>query len=141
MEPSLLCGVALFQRESSVVMDRRYAPSRERTSQLDCACTAARIDDSRASDCIQGTNQFLLLVLHRTHRVHQVAALKAHAVAVGHQPEAQLLADIIGHARRCGCSERKDGHSRKQLAYFVDLSIGRTEVVPPLRNAVRFIDS
>ena len=53
--------------------------------------------------------------------------------------EKQFLLDVADHFRCGGGGEGEDGNLRKELPYFGNFEIGRTEVVAPLGDAVGFV--
>ena len=52
----------------------------------------------------------------------------------------QLRHDVASHPLGGGCGERMERHAGKIVAQASELAIFRTEVVPPLADAVRLVD-
>ena len=82
--------------------------------------------------------EFLQLVFGVAHDIYKVLALETHAATVLGL-EIELLLYILHHRRGCRCRERKDRSLRKEGTQFLYATIGRPEIVPPLRYAVCLI--
>ncbi len=82
----------------------------------------------------------VVFVVSYPHNVCEILALKTHAEEVL-LLEKQFFLDVVYHAGRGGGSEGEDGNVRNQFADIGNLQICRAEVIPPLADAVCFIDS
>src|SRR4051794_1551494 len=51
----------------------------------------------------------------------------------------KLLDDVFAHLRRCGCGKRQNGWVAKRFDGISERQVRRTEIVSPLRDAVRFV--
>ena len=104
------------------------------------AAPAARVDDGRAFHAAENVQEFGLLVVGAAHHVAQVRAGEAHAEhAAALRVETELRADVFHHARRGRGCERQYGHTGQYGADGRYLEVGGTEVVAPLRDAVRLV--
>lgn len=70
--------------------------------------------------------------------VSQVRTFEAHPEHIL-LAEMQLLLNVGDHLGRCRCSQREDRHVRQQFAELMYLQVSRTEVISPLRDAVRLV--
>ena len=84
--------------------------------------------------------ELFFLVLCRSDDVGQVLPFEAHLIGAASFLESQLSADVLHHL---GCGRSGQGEHRhigEHFPYLGDLEVGRSEVVSPLRDAVRLVD-
>ena len=137
--PGLFLGILALGREACVVILGRNTVCKQNVTHLLCLLSVKGIYYCRTANAVKNMQQFLWLVLGLAHDIYKVLSGKAHAEAVLLR-EAQLLLDILHHLGRCRCSERKHGHIGENLTQLLYLTVCRTEIVTPLRDAVSLID-
>ena len=144
--PVALALVLLRMFQSGMIEGGSDASLIDEVSEFLAAPTTACIHNGRTLHAAENVYQFFALVGSIAYYISQVFAFETHAEhmrflfrLIGWR-ESKLLLDILHHLR-CGCgSECQHRHTRQQLPDFGYLKIRRTEVVAPLRNAVRLVD-
>ena len=98
---------------------------------------AAAVDDTRARNRIAYAGDLADFILGFPHDVREIRAFEAR---FKHErfAEAQLVHNVRAHRGR-GCGREGDDGSVDQLTKRADLEVVRTEIVAPLRDAVRFV--
>ena len=97
------------------------------------------VDDCRPRYTAKDVQQFGSLVLGVAYHVGKVLAPETHAITVL-LAEVELLLYVVDHLGCCRCGKRKQWHCGEDVAQFGYASVGRTEIVPPLRYTVRLVN-
>ena len=136
--PELLAMVALARVEPGVIICRRHSRLLQEPDHMLRAAAAAHVDDACPPYPPHYSQQAAELVAVVQNHVCQVFAheTRLEPAAVVHQ---QFRTDILGHPWRSRCREGNDRCCGVILAYVGNLKIRRTEIVAPLRNAVRLV--
>jgi hypothetical protein len=134
--------VALLRVQQAVIkLNAAHASRCQRARRLLHAVASRHVHDDAASFSRRRLGQ-------RNHLAHAGARLglqeEVGAVEAGERrvraAQAQAGRDVGAHAGRRRCSQRQEGHARKQLAQRTELAELLTEVVAPLRHAVRLVN-
>ena len=97
------------------------------------------IDNARARNLVDHTQQLLVLVLDVAHHILQIGTCKATAQHV-RLAKAQLAHNILSHQVGCRGGQRQHGRVGNQTSNLGNAQVRRTEIVSPLRDTVRLID-
>ena len=85
------------------------------------------------------TEYMVIGVLFGAYYVIQIFSVETSDV-LGELFEPKLALYIFAHLAGCRRGKRYKRRARKLVAQFAEFSVFRTEIVPPFRNAVRFVN-
>ena len=114
-----------------MIILRRYTVCHKQVTHLFCFLAVERINYGRTAHASEYMQQFLCLVLGTTHDIHKILAPETHAIAILLLETELLLYILSDFASSCRC-QRKYRHGWEHIAQCLYLTVGRTEVVPPL---------
>ncbi len=137
--PLLLPYRALLARQTSVIETRADALGRKLRAKLLDAVARPHIDYGRAGDARQHAHELTELVLGAPDHIRQVGTgeTAAHDARLA---ERERIHYIGRDGLRRRCRERQHGHARQQPPDLGYAAVGGSEVVAPLRYAVRLVD-
>ena len=138
--PCLLLCILALGREAGMVIFGRDTIGSEKLAHLLCLLAVEGVDDCRPRYTTKDVQQFGSFVLGITHHVGKVLAPEAHTKAVL-LAEVELLLYVIDHLGRCRCCESKKWNGGEDVAQLGNAPVRRTEIVPPLRDTVRLVNS
>ncbi len=136
----LLCGAAQPRIHSGVIGDGGNAVIAQTARNFFGFPSGQAVDDAACAVLLlHKPNQLCLAVVDAPHRIVQIGAVKA-----GHKPlrraQAEGVHDVLPHL--CGGCRSKRGNDRtggQPPDKLRNAPVAGAKVVPPLRNAVRFV--
>ena len=139
LRPSPLRAIAFLQWEAGVIGCGAEAGVREPVRDPKRFPALAHVDDRSTRRALRDAKQPAELVLAARNPEGELGPSE---VATQHMwfPEAQLFLDVGHHPFGGRGRERDHRHLREVLPQVADGQVGRPEVIPPLRDAMRFID-
>ena len=137
--PSLLFFRPFLSRQSCVIKVCRNAILLQKHSIFACFLTVAHIKYARPRHFVEYRKQFANLVLGVYHIVNQVFALETFLEDIVDR-KFQSVLNVVNHFGSCCCSKCKHWHIGQDFADFSNFEVGRTEIVAPLRNAMRLVN-
>jgi hypothetical protein len=125
-----------------VIQARRFARRLQRVVHLLRRLDGRRIDQHCALRRLHQRHGAFELVGFARHLFHPQVQVGPIRTGVDHalRRDVQLLRDIVGNLRRGGGRERQDHRAAQGLQRWSDFQESGPEVVPPLRDAMGFVD-
>ena len=126
--------------ETGVVRQCPDAIALQLRGKLIHALAREAVDDARAAIAARKLSQFRVRRPRlRAHGVVQVGAIETRNMDA-RLAQGELLHDVLPDPLRGSGGEGSDRHLGKSRAYAMELAILRTEVMTPVRNAMRLVD-
>ena len=125
--------------QSGMIKIRCKAVSTQKCGNLLCLLTLSHIDYSRTLNAIadsQYMSELILRISCNIRKVRTVETCRDNIVL----SKTQLLNNILRHCLCGSCSERNDRHISYRLLYLLYFEIRGAEIIPPLRNAMSFVN-
>lgn len=132
---------AHFRREAGVIGARGKAVLLEHRREALGIAARGGIDDGGSAECAEFFQQKRVFFLSaaRIHAEAEIGAMEA-AVKLAGAGDAEVLADFLRDGGRGGGGEGEDARHLELPGDAGDFQVVRAEIVPPLGNAMRFID-
>ena len=136
--PALLLAVALPGLQTGMVIVGGNAVISQKLSGFRRALAVAHIHDARARITVHDSQHPALLILLIHHKIGEIGTLETLLEDIL-RLEVETQLDVLDHFRRGSGGERQHGDLREYLADLRDFEVWRTEIITPLRNAMRLV--